>query len=260
MKAKTSKINQVYLSVIIPCYNEEENLRSGVLEEVVDFLSRQKYQSEIIVSDDASTDSSLKIAEKFAKDYSGMRVLENKHGGKPWAVWKGIEAAKGKIVLFTDMDQSTPIGELKKVLPWFEKGFDVVIGSRGKVRKDAPLIRQLMALVFLTVRRIFILPNIVDTQCGFKVLRKEIAMKIFPKLEFFRQLGEEVRGWRVSAFDVELLFIAEKWGHRVKEIEVMWKDRDLARGKKKKFIKESREMVREIVRVKLNAARGEYER
>ena len=250
--------NQVKLSVVIPCYNEEENLNRGVLKEVWSYLRKQKYPWEVIISDDGSSDNSLKIATEFAKKHQGFRVLKNKHGGKPWAVWKGIEAAKGEVILFTDMDQSTPIKEVEKLLPWFKKGFDIVIGSRGKTRKDAPWLRKIMALSFLTVRRLLLLRNIIDTQCGFKALRREAALKIFPKLQFFQELDKEVKGWRVSAFDVELLFIAQKLGYKIKEVEVNWQDRDISQGKQKNFIKESKEMAKEILRVKINDLLGKY--
>ena len=251
--------HSVKLSVVIPCYNEEENLKRGVLEEVWSYLKKQKYAWEVIISDDGSSDNSLSIARVFARRRKGFRVLKNRHGGKPWAVWQGIKAARGEIVLFTDMDQSTPIKETDKLLPWFERGFDIVIGSRGKTRKDAPWLRKLMALSFLTARRVFLLKDIIDTQCGFKALKKKTALTVFPKLQFFQQLDKEVKGWRVSAFDVELLFIAQKLGYKIKEVEVDWQDRDVSRGKQKNFFKESREMAKEILRVKINDFLGKYD-
>jgi len=249
---------KIKLSVVIPCYNEEDNLKRGALNEVWDYLSKQRYSWEVIVSDDGSSDESLALAMNFAKNHSGFRVLKNKHGGKPWAVWKGIAAARGELVLFTDMDQSTPIGEIKKLLPWFAKGFKVVIGSRGKTRRNAPLVRKIMALAFSGARRIFLLRDIKDTQCGFKALEREAAMDIFPKLQFFRQKKDKVRGWRVSAFDVEMLFIAQKLGYKIKEVEIEWNDRDVAQDKGKNFIRESWAMVKEIVRIKLGDLRGRY--
>jgi dolichyl-phosphate beta-glucosyltransferase len=250
------------LSIVIPCYNEEENLKANVLREVNDYLLKQKYLWEVIISDDGSTDDSLKIAQNIIREnkYNNFRVLNNKHGGKPWAVWKGIESAKGDIVLFTDMDQSTPIKEVAKLLPWFDKGYEVVIGSRGTTRKDAPFLRKLMAYSFLTLRRSILLGDIEDTQCGFKAFDINVARKIFPKLQFFQEIDKEVKGWRVSAFDVELLFLAQKNNHKIKEVKVSWKDRDLAsKGKDKNFIKESKDMAKEMFRVRLNDLKGKYD-
>ncbi len=249
---------KVYLSVVIPCYNEEANLRRGVLEEVWQFLKKQKFSWEVLVSDDGSSDKSLSLAQKFARHHPGFKVLANEHGGKPWAVWQGIRAASGEIILFTDMDQSTPLKEIKKLLPWFKRGFDIVIGSRGKTRKDAPWLRKLMAFVFLTGRRLILLRDIKDTQCGFKALRRLVAQRLFPKLQFFRRKQEGIKGWRVSAFDVELLFLAKKAGYRIKEVKVAWQDRDITQGKGKNFLRESKEMLSEILRIKWNNWLGRY--
>jgi len=245
--------------VVIPCYNEEENLKQGALDQVWRYLKKQPYSWEVIVSDDASSDNSVALAQQFARGHFGVKVLKNKHGGKPWAVWKGIEAARGELVLFTDMDQSTPIKEVAKLLPWFKKGYRVVIGSRGLRREGFPLIRRVGSLVFRFLRGAFVLPWINDTQCGFKALETEVAKQVFPQLQFFRAMNN-VKGWRVSAFDVELLFIAQKKGYRIKEVEVNWEDEDLATGKEKNFIKESKDMAREVLRVRLNDWRGRYDR
>jgi len=252
-------MNKLDLSIIIPCYNEEANLKKAVLGQVCDYLKDQDFSWEVIISDDGSTDNSLKVAKKVVKNKKGFKILANKHGGKPWAVWKGIEAAKGKIILFTDMDQSTPLDQMDKLLPWFKKGFDVVIGSRGTLRQDFPVIRKLMSYGFLIFRRTLLLPNIVDTQCGFKALERKVALEVFPKLQFFQEIGKEVKGWRVSAFDVEMLFICQKLGYQVKEVAVGWKDRDAAAEQKhKSFVKESKNMLREILRVKFNDLLGKY--
>lgn len=254
-------MKKTHLSVVIPCYNEEKNLKTKILSEVYDYLKKKPFSWEVLISDDGSTDRSMEIVEKFVKNHKGFRALKNKHGGKPWAVWKGIEAAKGEIVLFTDMDQSTPLGELEKLLPFFDQGYKVVIGSRGLKRKGFPLVRQLMSVGFRVIRGIFLLPLINDTQCGFKALDTKVAREIFPKLQFFQEMDKEVKGWKVTAFDVELLFIAQKRGYKIKEVVVDWKDRDLAvEGKMKNFTKESRQMAEEILRVRINNLKGKYNR
>jgi len=98
------------LSVVIPCYNEEANLERGVLNQVRDYLEKQSYSWEVIISDDGSADNSKNLVKKFVDKHPGFILLKNQHGGKPYAVWQGIKKARGEIVLFTDMDQSTPIG------------------------------------------------------------------------------------------------------------------------------------------------------
>ncbi len=246
-----------FLSVIIPCYNEEENLKRGVLDEVESYLSQQPYQSEIIISDDGSNDRSVKFLRNYVEKHPLFKLLENKHAGKPFTVKAGVEKAKGEIVLFIDMDQSVPLEEIKKLLPFFKEGYEVVIGSRGIERKNAPWYRKVIARVFRRVRGFFLLPEITDTQCGFKAFSSRAARDIFPRLLIFKE-GKEIKGWRVSAFDVELLFIAQKRDYKIAEVVVKWEDKDIAQGKERKFFKESKEMLMEILRVKFNDWKGKY--
>ena len=249
---------KLFLSVIIPCFNESENLRRGVLDQVFDFMKKQKFSWELIISDDESTDDSWQLVEKFLAGKTNIIHLKNKHGGKPFAVRAGLEKAQGEWVLFTDMDQATPIDQLKKLLPHFNSS-DIVIGSRGVSRKNFPLYRQIASFVFLNIRRLLLLRKIKDTQCGFKAFRRKIVLDLFPRLQVFR-MKTKVYGWRVSAYDVELLFLGQKKGYRLAEVPVNWQDEDITRGKQRNFIKESREMLKEILRVKLNDWQGEYEK
>jgi len=245
-----------YLSIVIPCYNESENLKRGVLDEVYDFLKKQDFSWEVIVSDDGSTDDSRELVKKIISKKENFRLKENPHGGKPSAVWGGIQEARGEYVLFTDMDQSTPLCEILKLIPYFQ-AYQVVIGSRGSERENFSLIRKIGSNVFRLFRKMILLPKINDTQCGFKVLRTDVAREIFPLLQFFKK-EKVVKGWKVTSFDVELLFIAEKFGYKIKEVPVEWKDRDVAKGKKKSYFKESKEMLMQILRVKINDLRGLY--
>ncbi|KKS65555.1 MAG: Glycosyl transferase family 2 [candidate division WWE3 bacterium GW2011_GWB1_42_6] len=251
-------MSNIKLSIVIPNFNEKENLDRGVLTEVYNYLKGVHYDYEVLISDDGSTDGSKEIAEKFARSHQGFRVLPNPHGGKAKAVYAGIKAAKGEIVLFTDMDQSTPLKEVEKLLPWFDEGFDVVFGSRGKARENFPWYRQLTSWGFRVVRGIFLLRHVVDTQCGFKAFRTNVAKKLFPLLSVLRNQKQSA-GWSVSAFDVELLFLAEKYGYRLKEVDVAWKDEDVATNKDKRFIKESTDMLKQILQVKKNDLQGKYD-
>lgn len=249
------------VSIIIPCYNEENNLKEGVLDQVYRFLTKQQFEWEVLVCNDESTDNSLKLIKDFVAKHKGFRVLDLPHGGKPSAVWGGIKEAKFPIILFTDMDQSTPLKEINKLLPFFDQGYDVVIGSRGVSREGNSLIRKIMARGFLLGRRLVLLPNIIDTQCGFKAMKTDLAKKIFPNLQFFKDKSDK-KGWRVSAFDVELLFMAQKWGHKIKEVEVKWKNEDLSTTKgddSSRFKKESKQMIQEIIRIIRNNIQGVYD-
>lgn len=250
------------ISIIIPCYNEENNLKKGVLDEVSDFLKNQKFQWEVIICNDESTDKSLKLIKDFASKHKGFRVLDLPHGGKPSAVWGGIQEAKYPLVLFTDMDQSTPLKEMKKLLPFFNKGYDVVIGSRGVSREGNTLLRKIGGAVFLSLRRVVLLHNIIDTQCGFKMFKTDVAKDLFPNLQFFKDKSDK-KGWRVSAFDVELLFMAQKWGYKIKEVEVDWQNEDISDTKGDsgaRYRKESIQMINEIKRVLVNNFKGVYDK
>ena len=251
------------ISVIIPCWNEEKNLEHGVLDQVHQYLVQQSYPWEVVIVNDGSTDNSKSLIEGFIKDKPHFALYDIPHGGKPAGVWMGIQQARGDIVLFTDMDQSTPIGELSNLWPWYREGYDVVIGSRGIVREGTSLIRKLGSLVFLSLRRLFLLRSIQDTQCGFKSCRREAALEIFPRLQYFKQQGQPT-GWKVSAYDVELLYLFERAGYRIKEVVVHWRNRDLSDTKTQKgglaqYLHESIEMGREVARVKRNQLKGLYD-
>jgi len=209
-----------YLSVIIPCYNEEANLKRGVLGEVYDFLNKKDFDWEVLISDDGSDDGSREIIKEEIKKYKNFKLLENPHGGKPSALYYGIKIAEGDWILFTDMDQSTPIGETDKLLPYTNQNYGAIIGSRGLGRKDFPLYRKLGAMVFATIRRALILSEITDTQCGFKMFKKAALKENFPKLEFFRT-KEKVTGWKVTSWDVEFLHILKAKGYIKDYIKIL---------------------------------------
>lgn len=255
-------MKRIFLSVVIPSYNETENLKRGVLAEVRDYLSLQKYSWEVIVSDDGSVDEAKKLAKEFCENSKGFTYLQNEHAGKPFAVWSGVQKAQGEIVLLTDMDQSAPIFELEKILPCYKENYDIVIGSRGTERKSYSLLRRIGSVIFKTFRQSIILPNIVDTQAGFKSFKLGIGLKIFPKLQVIRQGNTGAKGWSVGSWDTEFLFIADKLGYKIREVPILWENRDMAVGTKKsgsgKYLKESVEMVQQMFRVRVNDLRGYY--
>lgn len=251
------------LSIIIPCYNEEKNLERGVLDEVQRFLAQQGFSWEVIIINDESTDRSKSLVEDFVEGKDGFSLRNIPHGGKPSAIWAGIQAATGEGLLFTDMDQSTPLSELGRLLPWYDQGFDVVIGSRSTVREGSSLVRKTGSIVFLTIRRLFLLRDIIDTQCGFKLCRRQVALEIFPHLEFLRQ-EEEAVGWKVTAYDVEFLHLVEKAGYTIKEVQVLWSNRDQSDTKSQKgdisrYLNESLQMAQQVFRVKRNQLKGLYD-
>lgn len=253
-------MNKLFLSIVIPCYNEEANLKRGVLKQIYEYLKFKDFSWEVIISDDGSTDKSLELAKKSVSDLNNFRILENPHGGKPSALNHGIKNSEGKYILFTDMDQSTPIEEFDKLLPYVKEGYEAVIGSRGLDRENFPLYRKLGSFIFANFRKIFLLSDINDTQCGFKLFKKDVLLKIFHKLEFFKN-KKLAKGWTVTSYDVELLHLVEKIGGKIMEVKVIWKDEDVSTskgGSLQRYFKESVDMLKQVLRVKINDTKGMY--
>lgn len=246
-----------FLSVIIPCYNEEVNLQKGALFRVSDFLSKQFFSWEVIIVDDGSTDKSRHHIEKFMETHTGFKLLKNKHQGKAQAVITGVQKARGKAILFTDMDQATPIEEINKLLPYLNKNFDIVIGSRHNIREGAPILRLIMARGFILLRCIILgLSNISDTQCGFKLFSRHAAKKIFTKLRLYGISKTKLKGPMVTAgFDVEILFLAQKLSFKIKEIPVFW---HYVETRRVNPISESINGLLDMIRLKINDWQGLY--
>lgn len=217
-------MDKIFLSVVIPSYNEIANLRKGVLDKIEHFLDKQNFSYEVLIVDDGSTDGSLEFVKRFAKENPNFTIIENQHLGKAGAVSAGMLSAKGELRLFTDMDQATPIEEVNKLIPFAKKGFDVVIGSRSSHREGAPLTRQFISLGAIWTRKIFVgLNEISDTQCGFKLFSAKSAELLFPKLNELHHGFQKIKGSSVTAgFDVELLYLAKKNGYKIKEVPVDW--------------------------------------
>jgi len=250
---------QPLLSVVIPNYNELENLKRGVLDQVFDYLRQKKYSYEVIICEDNSTDGSREFIREYGKNEPRLIVLENEHIGKAGGLKVGISAATGKYILTTDMDQSTPFSEIDKLMSYIDQGYAAIIGSRGRQREASTIFRRIASNIFILFRRSLLLGDIVDTQCGFKLYQSDILKKIFPKLGNFSS-NKKVTGWVVSAFDVELLFMIEKMGGKIKEVPVEWRNEDTSSSKSRKFIKESLDMLKQISRVKLLDIQGKYEK
>lgn len=250
-------MNKVFLSVVIPSFDEMANLQKGILDKVAHFLSKKNYTYEVIISDDGSKDGSIEFVQQFVKDNPNFRLIKNSHLGKGGAVTKGMLKAEGLYRLFMDMDQATPIEEIDKLLPYFDKGYDIIIGSRNSKRKGAPYTRILMARGMMMLRVLIVgIKGISDTQCGFKVLRCEVADKLFSKINDLHKGFEKVSGSSVSAgFDVELLYLAQKMGYKIKEVPVNWLYVETRRVNP---IKDSIEGFIDLIRIKTNDIKGLY--
>lgn len=244
----------IELSVIIPAYNEERNLKKGVLDEVKSFLKKANLNFEVIVVDDGSTDNSKEIVKKYIQSNKNFKLIENSHGGKAIAVMTGMERSQGKIALFTDMDQATPIDQWEKFSPKLLNGFDIVIGSRHG-RQGAPLIRKLAAWVFSLLRGLILGLPFKDTQCGFKAFNRQSIEKIIPKIK--KEWGVvHFQGGAVNAgFDVELLYLAKKYGFKIAEVPVNWNYVDTERVQ---VVKDALAAIYDILRIRVDDLKGKY--
>ncbi|HEV8637218.1 MAG TPA: glycosyltransferase [Chloroflexota bacterium] len=246
------------VSVVVPCYNEETNLRAGCLTHVATYAERADDILEVLVVDDGSVDASRDLVRALARRYPKVRLLAEPHRGKAGAVIAGIRGAAGAYVLFTDMDQATPIEEIEKFRPKLAAGDDVVVGSRHG-RRGAPPVRKLMAAGFMVVRRLIVdVGRVSDTQCGFKALRAPMARAICDQLRVFRPGVRQAGGATVTAgFDAELLFVARRFGARIAEVPVTW---HYVGTRRVHPIRESWRGIKGLLQIRLAALRGDYDR
>lgn len=236
------------LSLVIPAYNEAERLPTR-LPAVIAFLDVQPYASELILVDNNSRDNTRRIAEEFAATRSYIRVLSEPTQGKGAAVRTGMLAATGDYLFMADADFSMPVEEIAKFLPPHQNAYDVAIGSReapGAVRYNEPAYRHLMGRVFNFYVKVLAIPGFEDTQCGFKCFRREVARDILPY--------QTIDGW---AFDVELLFIALRRDYHVIEVPVDWYYGENSRVSP---VRDTINMIREVLRIRFNGRAGRYER
>ena len=199
------------LSVVIPAYNESANI-AATLKTIIHHLENKKYDYEIIVVDDGSTDQTLKIANDFASPK--IKILENQENrGKGFSVKRGMLMAEKDWVLFTDADLSTPMMEMEKMLEFQEA--DIQIASRAmsgaEILIHQPFHREWGGRFINFLVRRLVVPDIMDTQCGFKLFKKEAAKKIFSM--------QTINGF---GFDIEILYLARRLGYKIVEIPVVW--------------------------------------
>jgi dolichyl-phosphate beta-glucosyltransferase len=229
------------LSVVIPTYNEEKVI-SNTLMEIQKHFERKRIPHEIIVVDDGSGDSTVRIVEELIKGNKKLMLLKNApRCGKGAAVRKGLLNASGKYLMFCDADLSTPIEETSKFLKWLTAGYDIVIGSRrlpdSKIEGFQPYTRTLARFLFQCFVKI-VLCGFSDTQCGFKCFTKKAARDIFNK--------QKINGY---AFDVEVLYIAKRLNYKIKEVPIKWVYSSFS---KINVFSDSLKMVKDILKIRLN--------
>lgn len=201
------------LSVVIPAYNEEARLEPG-LRQALAYLQRRGESFELLVVDDGSRDGTVRVAAAFAGQ--GVRVLRHERNrGKGAAVRTGIVASRGRKILLSDADFSTPIEEIEKLERFLTSVTPLVIGSRGladsRVEKRQPAYREMMGKTFNRLIRLIGVRGIRDTQCGFKLAQGDIGRALCANLL--------IEGF---AYDVELIWLARRHGYQVAEVGVVW--------------------------------------
>ncbi|MDE2221764.1 MAG: glycosyltransferase family 2 protein [Candidatus Omnitrophica bacterium] len=228
------------ISIIIPAKDEAKRLPS-FLRGVIDYCRRSSQNYEIIVVDDGSRDQTTQAALAFQKEFPALKVISLKRNhGKGYAIKQGFMAARGDILLFMDADGSTLPDEIERHLKIFEEGYDIVIGSRvlqdGQSQVKTKVHRKWMGTVFNFLVAQMLLKGIRDTQCGFKMFRAAVVPKLFGKMR--------LEGY---GFDLEILYLAQKSGLRIKETAVNWTHVD---GSKVDLFKDSLHMFLNIIQIK----------
>ena len=241
-------MNAPFLDVIIPAYNEERRLPLA-LEQALHFLENQDYDYELVVVENGSQDQTFRIAQEFAARYPQVRVIQETARGKGLAVRRGMLESRGEYRFMCDADFSMPINEINRFIPPILTGFDIAIASReapGAVRYDEPLYRHLGGRLINLMIRLSTLPGLHDTQCGFKCFRGAVADELFS-----RQI---MTGW---SFDVEILYIASRFGYRIVEIPIPWY---FSTESKVSPLLNSIQIARDLWRLHRNAQKGLYKK
>jgi dolichyl-phosphate beta-glucosyltransferase len=238
---------ELFLSVIIPAFNEEGQIEQ-TLASVCSFLQRRSFDWETVVVDDGSTDQTARLVTNFSKIDPRVRLLQyGVNHGKGYAVRYGMLQTSGKYRLFMDADNSTAIDHFELFLPLLESGTDIVIGSRAVVGAEIavhqPKWKEILGMLGNRWIRILTVPGIQDTQAGFKVFSAEAAQNIFPYLT--------IDGW---GFDIELLVIARSRGYKIAEVPIRWINNPQTKVTGMAYF----EVLKDVIKVRYNIWRGIY--
>ena len=238
------------LTIIIPAYNEEKTI-GGTLKEVSEYFNKRELTHEVIVIDDGSSDKTLASAREASSLFKNFKVMENiVNKGKGYSVRKGVLSAQGDYVVFMDADNSTSIYEFDKFMPFFKEGYDVVIASRrlkeSIVEEPQPLLRAKMGEFYIFLSKIILNLNLSDFNCGFKAYNVRSTRFMFEL--------QRMNDW---SFDVELLFLANKYGLKTRESPVRWTHKS---GSKVKPVIDAIKSFLSLLQIKINDLWGKYKR
>lgn len=230
------------ISVIVPCFNEERTIFKNI-KKIFNYLKSNFENFEIVTVNDGSTDKTMEELKKIKNEIPIIIIDNNINEGKGKAVRDGILKSQNEIVMFLDADLAIPIEELEKFVAEINKGHDLVIASRfvpgGKVVRKVLWYRVIMEKIFRIIRTMIINNYTVkDTQCGFKVFKREAAMKIFPLMTIKR-----------FAFDAEIIFISNKLGCRIKELPITLQNPRISHIR---ILRDSINMLFDLIKIRLN--------
>lgn len=245
-------------SIVIPVYNEADKINTS-LTQVLGFMRTFDGPFEIIVSDDGSVDKSADLIQDYAQGNPEIKLIRNSHKGKAATLVSGVNASLGDYIYLADADFSTHISELKKLSVWvIDQGFDIAIASRegfGANRVGEPYYRHLIGRVFNMLVQIVALPGINDSQCGFKLFKKDVAKQLFAKLVVYGENNKVIKKPFFGALDVEVLYLARKYGYKIKEVPVTW---TYVKTTRFNFISNSWKMARDLFRIRVADNRHQY--
>jgi len=235
------------VSIVVPAFNEAARIGES-LRTIETFLKRVPWTAEVLVVDDGSRDDTPAIVSSI--QFPGLRLIRNQtNRGKGHSVKSGVLAAAGEYVLFSDADLSAPIDELEKLLAIAQaQAADVVIGSRAIdrsfIENHQSRGREVGGMVFNIMVQILLGLRIQDTQCGFKLFKRERIRPVFEKMT--------ITGF---GFDPELLFLASRAQLKILEIPVRWSHSE---GSKIRFLRDSVRMFSDLIRIRWNQLTGRY--
>lgn len=235
-------------SIVVPAYNESARI-GATLQQILDHVQQQHWNAEVVLVDDGSRDDTLEIAGRFAAAHPAVRILQNPgNQGKGYSVRNGMLQARGKILLFTDADLSSPISEAGKLFAALEAGSDVAIGSRwldpSLQFQRQSLKRQVLSRLYNLFLRMVLLFPYRDTQCGFKAFTRAAAGKLFPL--------QRITRW---GFDPEILYLAHRLGLKVAEVPVAWGHDE---GSRLHVWRDGARMAWDTIRIRCYALSGKY--
>ena len=235
-----------FLSVVIPAYNEEERL-PRTLERLAEYYGEQTYTWDVTVYSDGSSDRTVAIVSEFAERHPQFKIVDSQpNRGKGWVVRRGMMEAEGEWVLFCDADLATPQEETEKLLAAVGSGTDIAIGSRplkeSKLEIHQPWYREMLGRSFNAAVQLLGIRGIADTQCGFKIFRREVARDVFRRVKTDK-----------FGFDFESLMIARDLGYPIAEVPIRWMHQD---GSKVNMLRDGTKMLSDLVRLRMMGKRG----